>query len=76
MVLNKRQRKKIFRLWQSGMNAMDNYMGDNLCPGNVMSNLSRVEKLRIRLKNHRAVQRRWRKALGLIRNPKAFKNAK
>lgn len=43
MVLNKRQRKKMFRLWKSGMNAMDNYMGDNLCPGNVMNNLSRKE---------------------------------
>jgi hypothetical protein len=66
----------MYKLFLSGVNAMDNYMGDNLCPGNVMNNLSRVEKLRKRLKNHRAVQRRWRLGLGLIRNPKAFKNAK
>ncbi len=76
MIVRKRQRKKMFRLWLSGINAMDKYMGDNLCPGSVMSNLSRVKKLHKRLKNHRAVQARWRKGLGLIKNPGAFLNAK
>lgn len=76
MVLNKRQRKKMFKLFFSGVNAKDKYLGDNICSGNIMHNLSRMEKLQKRLRNHRAVQRRWRMAVGLIRNPKAFRNAK
>lgn len=66
----------MYKLFISVFNAKDKYMGDNLNAGNLHSNLSRMKKINERLKNHRAVQRRWRMALGQMRNPGAFLNAK
>lgn len=66
----------MYKLFLSVFDAKDKYLGDNLNAGNLYSNLSRMDKIHKRLKNHRAVQRRWRLGLAVMRNPKGFRNAK